>query len=122
MDMCLLKNKELQKELHKYKGRVLLRGVVVKVHSSSCAVFTERASSTSHFSGCGGQASDTHGVMVARHYIGITRIRMSNDFDPSSAIPLKIRVNIQDLMISLGRYLHGHSLANCDDKVNLKRY
>ena len=42
MDIChLKKNEELEPKLQKYKGRVLLRGDIVKDDSGAYAVFTE---------------------------------------------------------------------------------
>ena len=62
MDMCHLKNAELEAKHQKYKGRVVLRGDIVKYDSGSYAVFTERGSSKSWISdcwvGCAGQAAD----------------------------------------------------------------
>ena len=47
MDICLLKNAELEAKHQKYKGRVVLRGDIVKDDSGSYAVFTEQGSSAS---------------------------------------------------------------------------
>ena len=47
MDICHLKNAELETKHQKYKGRVVLRGDTVKDDSGSYAVFTEEASSAS---------------------------------------------------------------------------
>ena len=47
MDICRLKNAELEPKLQKYKGRVALRGDIVKDDSGACAVFTEQDSSAS---------------------------------------------------------------------------
>ena len=47
MDICHLKNVELKAKHQKYKGRVVLRGDVVKDDSGSYAVFTEQGSSAS---------------------------------------------------------------------------
>ena len=47
MDICHLKNAELETKHHKYKGRVVLRGDIVKDDSGSYAVFTEQGSSVS---------------------------------------------------------------------------
>ena len=47
MDLCHLKNSELEPQFQKYKGRVLLRGDTVKDDSGSYAVFTEQGSSAS---------------------------------------------------------------------------
>ena len=70
MDICHLKNAELETKHQKYKGRVVLRGDIVKDDSGSCAVFTEQGSSASQMTaakimdiiarlpGCDGQAAD----------------------------------------------------------------
>ena len=47
MDICHLKNAELDAKHKKYKGRVVLRGDIVKDNSGSYAVFTEQGSSAS---------------------------------------------------------------------------
>ena len=70
MDMCHLKNAELEAKHQKYKGRIVLRGDIVKDGSGSYAVFTEQGSSAlqvaaaivmdiiSRLPGCDGQAAD----------------------------------------------------------------
>ena len=70
MDICHLKNAELEAKHQKYKGRVVLRGDIVKDDSGSYAVFTEEGSSAyqltaakvmdfiSRLPGCDGQAAD----------------------------------------------------------------
>ena len=70
MDICQLKNAELQTKHQKYKGRVVLRGDIVKDDSGAYAVFTEQGSSASQMTaakvmdiisrqpGCAGQAAD----------------------------------------------------------------
>ena len=47
MDIYHLKTAELEAKHQKYKGRVVLRGDIVKDDSGSCAVFTEQGSSAS---------------------------------------------------------------------------
>ena len=44
MDLCHLKNAELEAKHQKYKGRIVLRGDIVKDDSGSYAVFTEQGS------------------------------------------------------------------------------
>ena len=70
MDLCHLKNSELEPQSQKYEGRVVLRGDIVKDDSGAYAVFTEQGSSTSQMTvakvidiksmlpGCSGQAAD----------------------------------------------------------------
>ena len=69
-DICHLNNAELEAKHQKYKGRVVLRGDIVKDDSGSYAEFTEQGSSasqmtaakvmfiTSRLPGCDGQAAD----------------------------------------------------------------
>ena len=47
MDMCHLKNAELEAKHQKFQGRVVLRGDIVKENSGSYAVFTEQGSAAS---------------------------------------------------------------------------
>ena len=47
MDICHLKNAELEAKHQKYKGRVVLQGDIVKDDSGSFAIFTEQGSSAS---------------------------------------------------------------------------
>ena len=47
MDLCHLKNSELEPQYRKCKGRVVLRGDIVKDDPGSYAVFTEQESSAS---------------------------------------------------------------------------
>ena len=70
MDICHLKNSELELQYRKHKGRVVLRGDIVKDYSGLYAVFTEQGSSASQviaaknmdiisrLPGCAGQAAD----------------------------------------------------------------
>ena len=70
MDICHLKNAELKTKHQKYKGRIVLRGDIVKDNSGSYAVFTEQGSSASQMTaakvmdiisrlpGCARQAAD----------------------------------------------------------------
>ena len=70
MDVCHLMNAELETKHQKYKGRVVLRGDIVKDDSGSYAAFTEQGSSASQMTaakimdiisrlpGCDGQAAD----------------------------------------------------------------
>ena len=47
MDICHLQNAGLEPQLQKYKGRVVLRGDIVKDDSGSHAVLAEQGSSAS---------------------------------------------------------------------------
>ena len=56
MDICHLRNAEQEAKHQKYKGRVVLRGDIVKDDSRSYAVFTEQGSSASQI-----DSSKSHG-------------------------------------------------------------
>ena len=70
MGLCHLENSELEPQFQKYKGRVVLRGGIVKDDSGSHPVFTEQRSSASQMTaakvmgvksrlpGCPAQAAD----------------------------------------------------------------
>ena len=70
MDLCHLRNSELEPQFHKCKGQAILRGDIVKDDSGSYAVFTEQGSSAAQMTaakimdiisrllGCDGQAAD----------------------------------------------------------------
>ena len=101
MDICHLKNAELEAKHQKYKGRVVLRGDIVKDDSGSCAVLTEQGSSASQMTaakvmeiisrlpGCSGQAADAVSAYPGKNggcsqIIEIPKIGMSRHLDPSS--------------------------------------
>ena len=78
MDICHLKNAELEARHQKYKGRVVLQGDIVKDDSGSYAVFTEQGSSVSQMTAakvmdiisrlprCDGQAAETQYQLITR--------------------------------------------------------
>ena len=68
VDVCHLKNSELEAQFQKYKGRVVLRGDLVKDDSGSNAVFTEQGSSASQMT-----AAKSNG-----YYIKTTRMRRTS--------------------------------------------
>ena len=130
MDICHLKNAELEAEHQKYKGRVILRGYIVKDDSGSYAVFTEQGSSASQMTaakvmdiisrlpGCAGQAADA----VSAY----TQVKMEDApkllETPKSECPdIWIRLprhkwpkswsSMEDPVVPLGRNLYGHPLA-----------
>ena len=59
MDIRHLKNAELETKHQKYKGRIVLRGDIVKDDSGSYAVFTEQGSSASQIT-----AAKSHGYHI----------------------------------------------------------
>ena len=130
MDICQLKNAELVAKHQKYKGRVVLRGDIVRDDSGSYAVFTEQGSSASQMTaakimdiisrlpGCDGQAADA----VSAY----TQVKMEDAHKlfkiPKSECPdIGIRLprhkwskswsSMEDPVVPLERNLYGHPLA-----------
>ena len=130
MDICHLKNAELETKHQKYKGRVVLRGDIVKDDSGShAAVFTEGSSASqktaakvmdiiSRLLGCAGQAADA----VSAY----TQVKMEDAPKllkiPKSECPdIWIRLprhiwpkswsSMEDPVVPLKRNLYGHLLA-----------
>ena len=130
MDICHLKNAELEAKHQKYKGRVVLRGDIVKDDSGSFAVSTEQGSSASQMTAakvvdiisrlprCAGQAAD---AVFAK-----TQVKMEDDPKllkiPKSECPdFWIRLprhkwpkswsSMEDPVVPLERNLYGHPLA-----------
>ena len=107
MDICHLKNAELEAKHQKYKGRVVVRGDIVKDDSGFYAVFTEQGSSASQMT-----AVKVHGynVQTARmrrtsetlvkngRCFQITensQIRMSRHMDPSTTTQM-VQIVVQN--------------------------
>ena len=130
MDLCHLKNSELEPQYQKYKGRVVVRGDIVKDDSGSYAVFTEQRSSASQMTaakvmdiisrlpGCAGQAADAISAE--------TQVKMEDAPKllkiPKSECPdIGIRQprhkwpkscsSMEDPVVPLERNLYGHPLA-----------
>ena len=103
MDICHLKNAELETKHQKYKGRVVLRGDIV---NGSYAVFTEQGSSASQMTaakvmdiisrlpGCAGQAADAVSAYTlvkkedAPKLLKMPKARMSRYLDSSTTTQL----------------------------------
>ena len=130
MDICHLKNAELEAKHQKYKGRVVLRGDIVKDDSGSYAVFTEQGSSASQMTaakvmdiisrlpGCAGQAADA----VSASYPGRNgRCSKIIENSKSECPDIWIRLprhkwpkswsSMEDPVVPLERNLYGHPLA-----------
>ena len=129
MDICYLKNAELEAKHQKYKGRVVLRSDLVKDDTGSYAVFTEQGSSASQMTaakimdiisrllGCHGQAADAVSAF--------TQVKMEDAHKllkiPKSECPdIWIRLprhkwpswsSMEDPYVPLERNLYGHPLA-----------
>ena len=130
MDIRHLKNAELEAKHQKYKGRVVLRGDIVKDDSGSYAVFTEQGSPASQMTaakvmdiisrlpGCAGQAADAVSAHTqvemkdAPKFLKIPKsecpdiwIRESRHMWPQSWF------SMEDPVVPLERNLYGHPLA-----------
>ena len=117
MDICHLKNAELEAKHQKYKGRVVLRGDIVKDDSGSYAVFTEQGSSASQMTaakvmdiisrlpGCAGQAADA--VSAFSH------VKME-DAPKLFKIP---KLECPDIWIRLPRHKWPKSWSSIEDPV-----
>ena len=130
MDMCHLKNAELEAKHQKYKGRVVLRGDIVKDNSGSYAVFTEQGSSASQMTaakimdiisrlpGCDGQAADAvsaYTQVKMRDAHKLLKIPKSECPDIWIRLPRhkwpKSWSSMEDPVVPLERNLYGHPLA-----------
>ena len=130
MDICHLKNAELEAKHQKYKGRVVLRGDIVKDNSGSYAVFNEQGSSASQMTaakimdiisrlpGCDGEAADavsaeTQVKMEDAHKL----LKIPKSERPDNWIRLprhkwpKSWSSMEDPVVPLERNLYGHPLA-----------
>ena len=130
MDICHLKNAELEAKHQKYKGRVVLRGDIVKDDSGFYAVFTEQGSSASQMtaakvmdiisrlSGCAGQAAD---AVSAKTQVKMEDAPKLLKIPKSECPDIWIRLprqkwpkswsSMEDPVVSLERNLYGHPLA-----------
>ena len=130
MDICHLKNAELEAKHQKYKGRVVLRGDIVKDNSGSHAVFTEQGSSASQvmaakvmdiisrLPGCSGQAADAVSAFPqVKMEDAPTLLKIPNSECPDIWIRLpkhkwpKSWSSMEDPVVLLERKLYGHLLA-----------
>ena len=97
MDMCHLKNAELEAKHQKYKGRVVLRSDIVKDDSGSCAGSSASQMTAakimdiiSRLPGCDGQASDAVSAYTqvkmedAYKLLKIPKIGVSRHLDSST--------------------------------------
>ena len=130
MDICHLKNAELETKHQKYKGRVVLGGGIVEDDSGSYAVYTEQGSSVSQMTaakvmdiisrlpGCDGQAADavsayTQVKMEDAHKL--LKIPKSDCPDIWIRLPRhkwpKSWSSMEDPVVPPERNLYGHPLA-----------
>ena len=130
MDICHLKNAELEAQHQKYKGRVVLRGGIVKDNFEFYAVFTEQGSSASQMTaaeimdiisrlpGCDGQAAD---AVSAKTQVKMEDAHKFSKIPKSECPDIWIRLprhkwpkswsSMEDTVVLLERNLYGHPLA-----------
>ena len=130
VDICHLKNAELETKHQKYKGRVVLRSDIVKDDSGSYAVFTEQGSSASQMTaakvmdiisrlpGCAGRAAD---AVSAETQVKIQDAPSFLKIPKSECPDIWIRLprhkwpkswsSMEDPVVPLERNLYGHPLA-----------
>ena len=130
MDLCHLKNSELEPQFQKYSGRIVLRGDIVKGDSGSYAVFTEQGSSASQMTaakimdiisrltGCDGQAADAvsaYTQVIMEHAPLLSKIPKSECPDIWIRLPRhkwpKSWSSMEDPVVHLERKAYGHPLA-----------
>ena len=130
MDLCHLKNSELEPQFQKYSGRVVLRSDIVKDDSGSHAVFTEQGSPASQMTaakimdiisrlpGCDGQAADAVSAYTqVKMEDALTLLNIPKSECPDIWIRLpkhkwpKSWSSVEDPVVPLERNLYGHPLA-----------
>ena len=130
MDLCHLKNSELESQFQKLQGRVVLRGDIVKDDSGSYAVFTEHGSSASlmtaakvidiksRLPGCAGKAADAVSTYTqVKMEDASTLLKTPNSECPDIWKRLqkhkwpKLWSGVGDPVVPLERNLYGHPLA-----------
>ena len=127
MDLCHLKNAELEAKHQKYKGRVVLRGDIVTDDSGFYEVFTEQGSQItaatnmdiiSRLPGCDGQAAD---AVSAKTKVKMEDAHKLLKIQKSECPHIWIRLprhkwpkswsSMEDPVVPLERNLYGHPLA-----------
>ena len=130
MDICHLKNAELEAKHQKYKSRVVLRGDIVKDNSGSYAALTEQGSSASQMTaakvmdiisrlpGCTGQAADAVSACTQVKMEDASKLlKIPKSECPDNWIRLprhkwpKSWSSMEDPVVPLERNLYGHPLA-----------
>ena len=105
MDICHWKNAELEAQHQNYKGRVVLRGDIVKDDSGSYAVFTEQGSSASQM---------TVARLAADAVSAYTKVKME-DAHKLWKIP---KLECPDIWIRLPRHKWPKSWSSMEDPVD----
>ena len=95
MDICHLKNAELETRHQKYKGRVVLRGDIVKDDSGSCAVFTEQGSSDKQLA---------QYLLVPGQNGGCSEIIENSQIGMSRRLDSSTTTQVAKIMVQYGRF------------------
>ena len=115
MDICHLKNAELETKLQKYKGRVVLRGDTVKDDAGSCAVFSEQGSSAlqmtaakvmdviARLQGCAGQAADAVSALFLGKNGRCSKITENSQIGMSRHLDSSSTTRMAKIMVQYGR-------------------
>ena len=115
MDICHLKNAELETKHQKYKGRVVLRGDIVKDNSGSYAVFTEQGSSASQMTaakimdiisrlpGCDGQAADAVSAYTQVKMEDAHKVLKNSKIGVSRHLDSSTTTQMAKIMVQYGR-------------------
>ena len=115
MDICHLKNAELEAKHQKYKGPVVLRGDIVKDNSGSYAVFTEQGSSASQMTAAKIDAVSAYTQVKMEDAHKLMKIPKSECPDIWIRLPRhkwpKLWSSMEDPVVPLERNLYGHPSA-----------
>ena len=115
MDICHLKNAESETKHQKYKGRVVLRGDIVKDDSGSSAVITEQGSSASQMTaakimdiisrlpGCAGQAADALSAYTPGQNGRCSQIIQNSQIGVSRHLDSSTTTQMAKIMVQYGR-------------------
>ena len=142
MDLCHLKNSELEPQYQQYKGGVVLRGDTVKDDSGSYAVFTEQGSSASQMTaakvmdivsklpGCAGQAARSNIRLHPGQNGGCTNVIANSKIGVSRYLDTSTKKHkwpkswssMEDPVVLLARNQYGHPLAGLSFENRSKFY
>ena len=115
MDICHLKNAELEEKHQKYSGRVAFRGDIVGGDSGSYAVFTEQGSSASQMTaakvmdflsrllGCAGQADDAVSALYPSKNGRCSQIIENSQIGMSRHMGSSTTTQMAKIMVQYGR-------------------
>ena len=109
MDPCHLKNLEL--EFQKYKGRVVLRGDMVKDDSGSYAVFTEQGSSAPQMKAakvmaakeCARQAADAISAYIQVKMEDAPSLFKNSEVGMSRYLDTSTKAQVAQIIVQYGR-------------------